>query len=313
MDRTLRPLAVLSLAAAVVFAVVVNHGPSRDDPASLTFYQLPEPLLEQTSFLLAFAVGVVALVAALWRGQRAWVAGFLLALLVVAYGYILFFTYASATVFLAFFRMLPFLSDVGILRNALIPALLPLLALVYVWWPRRAPSTASSRNIPVDRVLRVLAVVSLLVALSLIPAVAYVTSVENAGQVDLGFWRSLSFWTTLLGQTSLLLAFAVGVVAVTVAQWRGQRAWTTVLLLALLVVAYALIVAIYATIKFQLSVALPPNSVAGIDLLGQGAIPALLPLLALAYTLWPHRADPVSDAEVAPRNPPLVGRAESVA
>jgi len=117
----------------------------------------------------------------------------------------------------------------------------------------------------------------------------------------------------LLSQTSLLLAFAVGVVALVAALWHGQRAWVAGFLLALLVVAYSLIIAEYATIIFQLPLALPPNSVAGIDLLGEGAIPALLPFLALAYTLWPHRADPVSGAEVAPLKSPSVGQSESVA
>src|SRR6185437_11091830 len=67
MDRTLRPLAILSLAVAVVYTFVLttgpNHADSPLDPAALRFFALWAPLLGATCLLLAFAVGVVALVA----------------------------------------------------------------------------------------------------------------------------------------------------------------------------------------------------------------------------------------------------------
>ena len=113
MNRALRLLALLSLVAAVVFFVVEKTRPPLDDPNlrdQLPYYFLREPLFGQTSLLLAVAVGVVTVMVAVWRGQRAWVSIVLVALLVAANGAIVFIFSLSAAALFAFFTAVPFLS-----------------------------------------------------------------------------------------------------------------------------------------------------------------------------------------------------------
>jgi hypothetical protein len=69
-DRVLRLLAVLSLVAAIAFSIVTERGPRpTPDPSFGQYNGLWWPLMAQTSYNLAFAVGVVALTAAVWRRQ----------------------------------------------------------------------------------------------------------------------------------------------------------------------------------------------------------------------------------------------------
>src|SRR5262249_5788533 len=144
-----------------------------------------------------------------------------------------------------------------LLQYVVIPALVALLVLIYTWWPRGAASStlrsgwasgsALASAVPpphgraTDRTLRVLAVVGLLLALSLIPLVAAIVDLittqgvagEASNQLLLGLWGPL------LGQTSYLLAFGVGVAALTAARATGHRTWARVLLVAVLAVAYS--------------------------------------------------------------------------
>jgi len=263
-------------------------------------------------------------------------------LFVDAYAFIVVYFYLPATVVLEGIRILPYLAiDIDIFRQAVIPVLLPLLTLAYTWWTRRAPACAViqatpasatlPRSVTTDRTLRLLAAVSLLVALSLVPFAAYVASnlsVESRawGQVTLGLWGRL------LGQTSYLLAFGVGVAALTDAVWRRHRAWAGGLLVTLLVVGYGLILFNYIFVFGRtfgpilvdpLLVRLPDlllQRFAYVNLLGDSFIPALLPLVVLAYSLRPFRADsaptmaasggPRSSGEMASVQPPTAGQVE---
>src|SRR5689334_684810 len=134
MNRALRLLAILSLIAAAVFAVVDRATLNPLDRTSLTYYQLTQPLLAQTSLLLAVAVGVMTLTLAAWRGQRAWVIGVLVTLVVVVYGFTVLFYYlpinAEFDLLRALATVLPFLSFYT-WELAFVPAVLPILALIY--------------------------------------------------------------------------------------------------------------------------------------------------------------------------------------
>jgi hypothetical protein len=356
MDRALRLLALLSLVAAVVFFVVEKTHPPLDDPNSgdtFPYYFLREPLFAQTSLLLAVAVGVVTVTVAAWRGQRAWMSILLVTLLVVANSVIVFIFSLSGAAFFAFFTALPFLS-VDLLRLAVVPALLPLLALAYTWWPPRAPAsepilaspvspvaTTSTRSITTERTLRLLATLALLVDLSIIPFVAYVTANEPSLEPGAAGQRLLGLWLPMLGQTSYLLAFGVGVAALTDAVWRRQRAWVWGLLVTLLVVAYGYILFnyLYYSVAFGLftvghldtllkglpawllqqypfnvSLLDPPFTAAPEDgnLLKVVIIPALLALVVLVYTVRPQRrsSSSASSGETTLSQPPTTRQVE---
>ncbi len=339
MNRALRLAAILSLIAAVVFVAVVKASPSPLEVGSQTFYQLPYSLFALTSLLLAVAVGVATATVAAWRGQRAWLILLVAALLIVAYGLIVFFFYLPSAAFLAFVTALPFLS-VNMLRQAVVPALLPLLALAYTWWPRRAPasepipaSSTSTRSTATDRTLRLLAALALLVALSVIPFMAYVAAGEPGIETGAAGQRLLGLWGPMFGQTIHLLAFGVGVAALTDAMWRRQRAWAWGLLVTLLVVAYGVILFNYFFVFGQVNTLLkrlpdwllqqyPSANLLGGgftttsgNLLGDVIIPALLALVVLVYTLRPHwmGSSSASGSERAPSQPPTTGQVEPVA
>src|SRR5262245_34377160 len=109
MDRALRLLAILSLIAALVFVVVVKVSPSPGEVGSQIFYQLPYSLSAQTSLLLAVGVGAATMAVAAWRGQYAWADLLLAALLIVAYGVIVFYFFLSPNALVAVQTALPFL------------------------------------------------------------------------------------------------------------------------------------------------------------------------------------------------------------
>jgi hypothetical protein len=304
MDRALRLLALLSLVAAVVLYVVEKTRPPDLDPNvrdQFPFYFLREPLFGQTSLLLAVAVGVVTLTVAAWRGQRAWVSIVLVALLVAANGAIVFFFSLPGAAFFPFFTAVPFLAFASLqqsgamLRLAVVPALLPLLALAYTWWPPRAPasepipaasaSPTFTRSSATDRTLRLLAAFALLVVLSIIPFVAYVAAHEPSIETGAAGQRLLGLWGPMLGQTSYLLAFGVGVAALTDAVWRRQRAWAWGLLVTLLVVAYGAILFNY----FYYSVAFGLFTVGHLDTLLKGLPDWLL-------QQYPHQRLPAGSA-----------------
>jgi hypothetical protein len=135
-DRVLRVLVVLDLIAAGAFAVAIVRGPRLDpDPSLRVYYNLWLPLLIETSYMLAFIAGVLALTGAVWRRQVSW--AFLLALALAAstYGVIIAFYFDVP------YRLLPSLLNLfagnALLTDAIVPAILSLLALVYSFWPRR--------------------------------------------------------------------------------------------------------------------------------------------------------------------------------
>src|SRR5689334_9602476 len=230
MDRALRLLAILSLIAAVVFVVVddVTLSPptlNSDVRPLVTYYQITQPLLAQTSLLLAVAAGVATVTLAAWRGQRAWVIGVLVALVVVVYGISVFFYYlppnAEFDVVLALATALPFRSIYDI-QIAIVPAVLPILALVYTLRPRGV-SASTVAQVPADtapsaatnRTLRLLAVIALLVALSVtLLAVYAIRNPDAASNGPVGQFL-IDLAGRLWRKTSLILAFGVGVAALT--------------------------------------------------------------------------------------------------
>lgn len=339
MNRALRLLAVVSLIAAVVFAVVVKATPGPADPASITYYQITLPLFAQTSLLLAIAVGVATVTIAAWRGQRAWVIGVLVALLVVVYGFTVLFYYLPVSAQFNFinslFAALPFLSSIYVLELAIVPALLPILALVYTSLPRGASTStvvqtpaATAPSATANRALLLLAALALLVALSVIPLAAYATSNPNGAASHL----LIGLGAQLLRKTSFLLAFGVGIAALTEAVWRRQRAGAWSLLLALLVGAYGLILFTYIFWFHNVAAVLnrlpgwllqqyvsanvlgnPPIPYSA-NLLGDSFIPALLALMVLAYSLRRPQAgaNTVPESERAPSQPQIDGLVEPI-
>lgn len=341
MDRALRLLAILSLIAAVVFVVVddVTLKPptlNSDVRPLVTYYQITQPLLAQTSLLLAVAAGVATVTLATWRGQRAWVIGVLVALVVVVYGISVFFYYlppnAEFDIVLALATALPFRSIYDI-QIAIVPVVLPILALVYTLRPRGV-SASTVAQAPADtapsaatnRTLRLLAVIALLVALSVTLLAMYaIRNPDAASNGPVGQFL-IDLAGRLWRKTSLILAFGVGVAALTDALRRRQRAWVWGLLLALLVNAYGLILFTYIVYFHNIAAVvnvLPGwlvrqyifgNNLGdspipfGANVLGDVIIPALLALVVLAYSLRRPRTDFVSEGEETPSEPPSVER-----
>lgn len=147
MDRVLRLLAVLSLVANIAFSIVIERGPRPNpDPSFKVYNGLWWPLMAQTSYMFAFAVGVVALTAAVWRRHIVWAVLLSVVLVAFTYGLIVAFYFNVPS------RLLPSLLNLyngsAILADAIAPAILPLLALTYSFWPRRrglAPSIEVTR------------------------------------------------------------------------------------------------------------------------------------------------------------------------
>jgi hypothetical protein len=135
-DRVLRVLVVLSLVAAGALSVAIVRGPRLDpDPSLRAYYNLWLPLLTETSYMLAFTAGVVALTGAVWRRQMSWAILLALALVASTYGIIIAFYFDLP------YRLLPSLLNLfagnALLTDAIVPAILSLLTLAYSFWPRR--------------------------------------------------------------------------------------------------------------------------------------------------------------------------------
>lgn len=152
-DRLLRACAWLSLLVALAVGVLIVVGPNPTplidpgfypgftDSGMYWYFRIWLPLLAQGTFQFAVGVGVAALAATVWRRTYAWSVTLLLVLLLVSVVALVLGPY-TGLFYQLFHGVLSYYQAELLAFYAGLPALLPLLTLVYSYTSTHAHSLA---------------------------------------------------------------------------------------------------------------------------------------------------------------------------